>query len=179
MRIHSSGLAPRGWAIECRITSEDPGNNFLPSTGRIEYLRAPAGPGVRWDSGVEIGGEVTLYYDSMLAKLIVWAPDRAQALTRMRNALGELVVTGVATNQAFHRRLMADAAFQRGEIDIQFLERRPDLLRPAGSPDDIQDLAIAAALAEHQSREGRRPAAAAAELSTSSWTRQARTEALR
>jgi acetyl/propionyl-CoA carboxylase alpha subunit len=179
MRVHASGLTPRGWSIECRITSEDPGNNFLPSTGRIEYLRAPAGPGIRWDSGVETGGEVTLYYDSMLAKLIVWAPDRAQAITRMRQALEELVVTGVATNQAFHRRLMADAAFQRGEIDIQFLERRPDLLTPAGSPEGIQDLAVAAALAEHQSREGRRPAATAADASTSSWTRQARIEALR
>jgi acetyl/propionyl-CoA carboxylase alpha subunit len=179
MRVHSSSLAPRGWAIECRITSEDPGNNFLPSTGRIGYLRAPSGPGVRWDSGVEAGGEVTLYYDSLLAKLIVWAPDRTQALTRMMNALGELVVTGVATNQAFHRRLMADPAFQRGEIDIQFLERRPDLLTPVGAPDAIHDLAIAAVLAEHQAREGRRPGPVSDEASGSPWTRQARTEALR
>ena len=179
MRIHSSGFAPRGWAIECRITSEDPGNNFLPSTGRIEYRRPPAGPGVRWDSGVETGDEVTLYYDSMLAKLIVWAPDRSQALTRMRYALGELEITGVATNQAFHRRLMADAAFQRGEIDIQFLERRPDLLTPISSPEAIHDLAIAAALAEHEAREGRRPVMAPDEASTSQWTRQARSEALR
>jgi acetyl-CoA carboxylase biotin carboxylase subunit len=179
MRVHSSGLTPRGWAIECRITSEDPGNNFLPSTGRIEYLRPPAGPGIRWDSGVETGYEVTLYYDSMLAKLIVWAPDRPQAITRMRHALEELVVTGVATNQAFHRRLMADAAFQRGEIDIQFLERRPDLLVPSGSPDGIHDLAVAAALAEHQVREGRRPSVAAEEAFASQWTKQARSEALR
>jgi len=179
MRIHSSGLAPRGWAIECRITSEDPGNNFLPSTGRIEYLRPPAGPGTRWDSGVETGDEVTLYYDSMLAKLIVWAPDRSQALTRMRHALDELVVIGVATNQAFHRRLMADAAFQRGEIDIQFLEQRPDLLTSISSPEGLHDLAIAAALAEHEVREGRRPALAPDEASTSQWTKQARSEALR
>ena len=130
MRVHPGWLNPRGWALECRITSEDPANGFLPSTGRIEYLRAPAGPGVRWDSGVETGDEVTLYYDSLLAKLIVWAPDRAQAITRMTHALDELVVVGVATNQAFHRRLMADPAFQKGEIDIQFLERRADLLRP-------------------------------------------------
>ncbi|HEV2084198.1 MAG TPA: acetyl-CoA carboxylase biotin carboxylase subunit, partial [Gemmatimonadales bacterium] len=105
--------------------------------------------------------------------------DRSQALTRMRHALEELVVTGVATNQAFHRRLMADAAFQRGEIDIQFLERRPDLLRPISSPEGILDLAIAAALAEHEMREGRRPAMASDEASTSQWTRQARSEALR
>ena len=179
MRIHSSGLAPRGWAIECRITSEDPGNNFLPSTGRIEYLRPPAGPGIRWDSGVETGDQVTLYYDSMLAKLIVWAPDRVQALGRMRNALEELVVTGVATNQAFHRRLMADPAFQRGEIDIQFLERRPDLLASSTSPEGIHALAVAAALAEHQAREDRRLVLGSDDVSTSQWTRQARSEALR
>ena len=131
MRVPSGWLEPRGWAIECRITSEDPANGFLPSTGRIEYLRAPAGPGVRWDGGVEAGDEVTLFYDSLLAKLIVWAPDRAQAIARMARALDELVVVGVATNQAFHRRLMADPAFRAGEIDIQFLERRPDLLAPA------------------------------------------------
>ncbi len=67
-------LTPHGWAIECRITSEDPANGFLPSTGRISYLRLPAGPGVRWDGGVEVGSEVGLFYDPMLAKLIVWAP---------------------------------------------------------------------------------------------------------
>ena len=87
-------LQPRGWAIECRITSEDPANGFLPSTGRIEYLRPPSGPGVRWDSGVEVGDEVTLHYDSMLAKLIVWAPDRGQAIERMTRALDELVLAG-------------------------------------------------------------------------------------
>ena len=71
-----------------------------------------------------MGDEVTLHYDSMLAKLIVWAPDRAQAIARMRRALDELTVLGVATNQGFHRRLLADPAFQEGDLDIQFLERR-------------------------------------------------------
>jgi acetyl/propionyl-CoA carboxylase alpha subunit len=179
MSVHASGLAPRGWSIECRITSEDPANNFLPSTGRIEYLRQPAGPGIRWDSGVEAGDEVTLHYDSMLAKLIVWAPDRAQALNRMRHALDELVITGISTNQVFHRRLLADAAFQRGEIDIQFLERRPDLLAPFNSAEGLRDLAVAAALAEHQAREARRPSTAPDGAAPSLWLRQARSEALR
>ncbi len=80
MRVPDRWLEPRGWAMECRITSEDPANGFLPSTGRIEYLRLPGGPGVRWDAGVESGDEVTLFYDSLLAKLIVWAPDRTQAI---------------------------------------------------------------------------------------------------
>ena len=173
------GLSPRGWSIECRITSEDPGNNFLPSTGRIEYLKPPAGPGVRWDSGIETGDEVTLYYDSMLAKLIVWAADRSQALRRMKQALDELVITGIATNQAFHGRLMADAAFERGEIDIQFLERRSDLLESKLAPARIQDFAVAAALVEHQSRQSRRPALAPELDGSSAWLKQARSEALR
>jgi acetyl-CoA carboxylase biotin carboxylase subunit len=179
MRVHTGWLTPRGWALECRITSEDPANGFLPSTGRIEYLRVPAGPGVRWDSGVEVGDEVTLYYDSLLAKLIVWAPDRAQAITRMTQALDELVVVGVATNQAFHRRLMADPEFQRGEIDIQFLERRGDLLAAGDSPARMLDLAVAAALAEDHARYSRRPTGPAENGTSSEWARQARSEGLR
>ncbi len=179
MRVHPGSLDPRGWALECRITSEDPANGFLPSTGRIEYLRVPGGPGVRWDSGVETGDEVTLYYDSLLAKLIVWAPDRPQAITRMTQALDELVVVGVATNQAFHRRLMADPAFTKGAIDIQFLERRIDLLAQSVAPGRILDLAVAAALAEDHARQTRRPAATADTGSSSEWARQARSEGLR
>jgi acetyl-CoA carboxylase, biotin carboxylase subunit len=174
------GLGPRGWAIECRITSEDSSNNFLPSIGRIAYLKPPTGPGVRWDGGVETGDEVTLYYDSMLAKLIVWAPDRSQALLRMRQALDEMVIAGVATNQAFHRRLMDDVAFRRGEIDIQFLERRSDLLESKPSRGRIQQLAVAAALVEHQNRESHRPAIVGESGNApTTWLRQARSEALR
>jgi acetyl-CoA carboxylase biotin carboxylase subunit len=179
MRVAAGPLQPRGWALECRITSEDPGNSFLPSTGRIEYLRAPAGPGIRWDSGIETGDDITLHYDSLLAKLIVWAADRTQAVTRMTQALEELVVVGVATNQAFHRRLMSDQAFQKGEIDIQFLERRADLLAAGSTSDRIRDLAVAAALAEDEARQGRRPIITAKPDSTSEWTRQARSEGLR
>jgi acetyl-CoA carboxylase biotin carboxylase subunit len=179
MRAPPGSMSPRGWALECRITSEDPGNSFLPSTGRVEYLRVPSGPGVRWDSGVEIGDTVTLYYDSLLAKLIVWAPDRSQAVARMSQALNELVITGVATNQAFHQRLMADAAFRRGEIDIQFLERRSDLMTPEPSPGRIHDLAVAAALAENEARQGRRPVVTSDGGSVSEWARQGRSEALR
>jgi acetyl-CoA carboxylase, biotin carboxylase subunit len=169
----------RGSAIECRITSEDPQNNFLPATGRIDYLKAPAGPGVRWDAGVEIGDEITLYYDSLLAKLVVWAPDRSQAVARMTRALDELVISGVATNQAFHRRLMSDPAFQRGEIDIQFLERRPDLLPSVTNSSRLLELAVAAALAEDEARQSRRPILPAEAPSGGEWAQLARREALR
>jgi acetyl-CoA carboxylase biotin carboxylase subunit len=179
MRVHTGWLSPRGWALECRITSEDPANGFLPSTGRIEYLRVPGGPGVRWDGGVDVGDEVTLHYDSMLAKLIVWGPDRAQAITRMRRALDELTVLGVATNQGFHRRLLADPAFQAGDLDIQFLERRTDLSQPSPSPDDILRLAVAAALAEDHARRTRRPAVSADDAGDAGWLQRARLEGLR
>jgi len=178
MQVPAGPLTPRGWAIECRITSEDPANGFLPSAGRIEFLRVPAGPGVRWDSGVDVGDEVTLHYDSLLAKLIVWGLDRSQALARMSQALEELVITGVATNQGFHRRLMKDPAFQRGEIDIQLLERRADLVQAAAAPDHIQQLAIAAALAEAEARQSRRPPSSDAEPQ-GEWARLARSEAHR
>jgi acetyl-CoA carboxylase, biotin carboxylase subunit len=179
MRVPEASISPRGWAIECRITSEDPANGFLPASGRIEYLRIPAGPGIRWDSGVETGDEVSLHYDSLLAKLIVWAPDRPQAIARMTQALQELVITGVVSNQAFHRRLMADAAFRRGEIDIQFLEHRGDLVVPAATDRGMHDLALAAALAEDELRQRRRPTIAAETSSASAWLRQARSEGLR
>jgi len=179
MRVASGWLQPRGWSIECRITSEDPANGFLPSTGRIDYLRAPSGPGVRWDSGVEVGDEVTLHYDSMLAKLIVWAPDRGTAIERMARALDELAVGGVATNQGFHRRLMADPEFREGDIDVQFLERRADLMQPVLSDTDALQLAIGAALAEDEARRSRRPRAAPDDAGGSGWERRARSEGLR
>jgi acetyl-CoA carboxylase biotin carboxylase subunit len=149
-------IVPRGWAIECRITSEDPSNGFLPSTGRVEYLHIPSGAGVRWDGGIETGSQVGLHYDPMLAKLIVWAPDRAQAVARMHRALLELTVHGIETSRDFHLRVMEDAEFQRGAIEIQWLERRlPDLTGSMPSDDRVRAAAIAAALLTHRDRTGR------------------------
>jgi acetyl-CoA carboxylase biotin carboxylase subunit len=179
MKVHQGWINPRGCAIECRITSEDPGNGFLPATGSVEYLRLPGGPGVRWDGGVEVGDEVTLFYDSLLGKLIVWASDRAQAIARMRRALDELALVGVATNQGFHRRLLADPSFQEGDIDIQFLERRPDLMAPTLTDAEVSDLAIAAAIAEDAARHSRKPAVADGDRGSGGWARQARLDGLR
>jgi acetyl-CoA carboxylase biotin carboxylase subunit len=150
-------LTPRGWAIECRITSEDPANGFLPSTGRIEYLHVPAGPGVRWDAGIESGSVVGLHYDPMLAKLIVWGSTRQEAIARMHRALSELTVVGIETSREFHLRVMEDREFQAGEIEIQWLERR--LASLVGSPpsrDRVQAAAIAAALLADRDRVTRR-----------------------
>ncbi|HTS87136.1 MAG TPA: acetyl-CoA carboxylase biotin carboxylase subunit [Gemmatimonadales bacterium] len=179
MRLPRSPLTPRGWAIECRITSEDAANGFLPATGRVAYLRPPGGPGVRWDGGVEIGSEVTLYYDSLLGKVIVWAPSRELAIGRMRRALEELVISGVATNQAFHLRLLDDPDFRAAAIDSQFLDRRPDLLAPAAEQDAFLPLAVAAALAEEEARQARRPVVADRQEGSSRWLQAARLEGRR
>jgi acetyl-CoA carboxylase biotin carboxylase subunit len=179
MRVPEGPLVPHGWALECRITSEDPSNGFLPSIGRIEYLRAPAGPGVRWDGGFEAGNDVTLFYDSLLGKVIVWAPTRAAAIERMIRALKELVVAGVATNQAFHLRLLADEAFIKAEIDSQFLDRRTDLLGATIPADRKIALAVAAALAEDEARQSRRPLVTDSAAVTSRWLDAGRREGLR
>ena len=179
MRVARGPLSPRGWAIECRITSEDPTNGFLPATGRLEHLRVPSGPGVRWDGGFEAGNDVTLFYDSLLGKIITWGIDRPDAIARMRRALQELVVTGVATNQAFHLRLLRDPAFLAGDIDSQFLDRRPDLMQAETSDEAELAIAVAAALAEEESRLGRKPVVAEERVVTSEWGRAARLEGLR
>jgi acetyl-CoA carboxylase biotin carboxylase subunit len=179
MSLPRGPLAPRGWALECRITSEDAANGFLPSTGRLEYLRIPAGPGVRWDGGFEVGNDVTLFYDSLLGKVITWGATRDDAIVRMRRALSELIVTGVATNQAFHLRLLGDEAFLRAEIDSQFLDRRADLLEVAPDNARVTALAIAAALAEEEARQSRRPAIAEETAGATHWLGAARREGLR
>jgi acetyl-CoA carboxylase, biotin carboxylase subunit len=178
MRIPRATLSPRGWALECRITSEDPANGFLPATGRIEFLRVPAGIGIRWDGGFEPGDEITLFYDSLLGKVIAWGETRDEAIRRMRRALQELVVTGVATNQAFHLRLLDDPDFLAGRIDSQFLDRRPDLLDPVNDGAELEAIAIAAALAEDESRRTRRPLVAEDASRGSPWLRAARLEGL-
>jgi acetyl-CoA carboxylase biotin carboxylase subunit len=179
MRVPEGPLTPNGWAVECRITSEDPGNGFLPSTGRLEYLRVPAGPGVRWDSGFEVGNEITLHYDSMVAKLIVWGRDREDALRRMVRALDELVIVGLATNQGFQRRLVTDPAFVAGQIDIQFLDRRPDLADARPPAALTRAAVLAAALAEDAARHARKPAVTESDDAHSAWLAAARAEALR
>jgi acetyl-CoA carboxylase biotin carboxylase subunit len=141
-------LQPQGHAIECRITSEDPANGFLPSTGRISLLEMPGGPGVRWDGGIMEGVEIGLFYDPLLGKLIVHAPDRASALDRMARALAELRVVGVETSTAFHRRVMQEPAFRSGDVTIRYLEEHGDLLSAPVSDDVLRAAAVAAALLE-------------------------------
>jgi acetyl-CoA carboxylase biotin carboxylase subunit len=146
-------IKPRGWAMECRITSEDTANGFLPSTGRIEYLHIPSGPGVRWDGGIETGSVVGLHYDPLLAKLIVWAATRELAIERMHRALLELTIDGIETSRDFHLRLMEDGEFRRGEIEIQWLERRlPSLINVKPPAATVDAAVITAALLADRDR---------------------------
>jgi acetyl-CoA carboxylase biotin carboxylase subunit len=117
----------QGHAIECRINAEDPRQNFRPSPGKITGWLPPGGPGVRVDSHVYTGYEIPPFYDSLIGKLIVWAPTRDLALRRMRRALAEWAVTGIPTTIDFHLALLERAEFQRGEVYTKFVE---DIMLP-------------------------------------------------
>jgi acetyl-CoA carboxylase biotin carboxylase subunit len=123
LRITQEDVRLTGHAIECRIAAEDPFANFVPSLGDIRALSEPSGPGVRVDSSLYRGGRVSIYYDPMLAKLIVWGPTRAHAILRMRRALREYRIVGVQTNIPFHLGVMQSIDFQRGRLDTKFIER--------------------------------------------------------
>ncbi|MBP6835533.1 MAG: acetyl-CoA carboxylase biotin carboxylase subunit, partial [Deltaproteobacteria bacterium] len=142
-------IVRRGAAIECRVYAEDPSSGFLPSPGRIEKLRVPGGPGVRDDGGAYPGCEISSFYDPLISKLSVWAPDRPRAVARMARALREYVVTGIRTNLAFHQRLMAHPAFIKGDYDTGFIDRFRDELvdYPEVAADDAEAWAVATALA--------------------------------
>jgi acetyl-CoA carboxylase, biotin carboxylase subunit len=176
-------IVPHGWAIECRITSEDPSNGFLPSTGRISYLHLPSGPGVRWDGGIEIGSEVGLFYDPMLAKLIVHAPTREAAVDRMHRALLELTIEGVESSRDFHLRVMEDAEFRAGAIEIQWLERRLDSLIQVKPPANVtRTAAVVAALIADRDRQAPKrstPPSPSGSTDSDAWLRVARLDALR
>ncbi len=116
-------LQSRGWAIECRIVAEDPFNNFLPSVGRVVLAREPAGPGIRVESALYDGVEVTPYYDSLLAKVTAWGRNREGARQRMKRALAEFRIVGVATNIPYLQQILDLPDFVLGNLDTGFLDR--------------------------------------------------------
>jgi len=122
LSVGQDEVVVRGHAIECRINAEDPDKGFLPCPGRIQTYLPPGGFGVRVDSAAYAGYVVTPFYDSMIAKLIVWAPTRGEAIARMRRALGEFRIEGVKTTISFHERLLTHPAFVEGNVNTRFLE---------------------------------------------------------
>ncbi|PKO22067.1 MAG: acetyl-CoA carboxylase biotin carboxylase subunit [Chloroflexi bacterium HGW-Chloroflexi-1] len=151
LRWTQADIQIKGHAIECRISSEDPYNSFLPAAGRITSLSEPTGPGVRLESGICAGFEVSLFYDPLLAKLVVWGENRAEAILRMRRALDEYRIGGIHTTIPFHQQVMDSTRFQGGQFDTSFVDG-PDGFRLSAAPSQnlTQVAAIAAALAEHE-----------------------------
>ncbi len=149
-------IEPVGHAIEVRLYAEDPFNRFVPSPGRIELLRLPEGPGVRNDSGVMSGGEVPIYYDPMLAKLIVWGEDRDHAIARLDRALAELIVEGIRTTAPLFRQIVRDADFRAGCLDNGMLDRKlesGEWAAPQADGSEQADLPLIAAVVAHAERQ--------------------------
>ncbi|MFN8380097.1 MAG: acetyl-CoA carboxylase biotin carboxylase subunit, partial [Anaerolineae bacterium] len=166
-----SFLKPKGWAIECRINAEDPYNSFMPSVGPITTLLTPSGPGVRVDSGVYRGFEISPYYDSMIAKLICWGDDRAEAMLRMRRALSEFIIMGVRHNIPFHVNLLNSFSFIAGRIDTKFVEERftMEVYEEAPAPEELEAAAIAATLFAHRRAQLASQVVTRNERDTSNW----------
>jgi acetyl-CoA carboxylase biotin carboxylase subunit len=171
-------IAWRGWAMECRVSAEDPENQFFPSPGKIRQLREPSGPGVRLDSGVYPGWTVPLDYDPLLAKLVAWGAERNTAVQRLQRALSEYVISGIQTNIAFFREILDDPEFLAGNLSTEFV---PDFLarrKPLAEPAPQLDTAVAmAALAHFQN--ARERAASAGKADAGRWLTEGRGQLLR
>ncbi|MEQ8753582.1 MAG: acetyl-CoA carboxylase biotin carboxylase subunit [Coleofasciculus sp. G1-WW12-02] len=123
LKLTQDQVTLKGHAIECRINAEDPERNFRPQPGRISGYLPPGGPGVRMDSHVYTDYEIPPYYDSLIGKLIVWAPNRDAAIRRMKRALRECAITGVATTLSFHQKILETPAFLSGDVYTNFVEQ--------------------------------------------------------
>lgn len=145
-----------GWATECRINAKDPFDDFIPSIGRVRALTLPTGPGVRVDSGLYEGLEITPYYDSLISKLSCWGETRGQAILRMRRALEEYRIMGIKTTIPFHQRILDSHRFMGGQFDTTFVDERLSLHSPAMDPDGAQVAAVLATLIAHRQQRRRR-----------------------
>ncbi|MGH7369795.1 MAG: acetyl-CoA carboxylase biotin carboxylase subunit [Candidatus Methylomirabilaceae bacterium] len=168
-----------GHAIECRIYAEDPFNNFMPSPGTIHVLRDPGGPGIRLESGIYEGCEVTIFYDPLIAKLIAWGRDRAEAIRRMRRALEEYAILGVKTSIPFHRRMLDDPQFLLGQVHTQFVEGWLAKGMEQASDTNAEIALIAGALYLHTKKPSVPASRGQAAAAGSPWTLAARREAMR
>jgi len=147
LRLRQEDVSLNGHAIECRIYAENPEEGFMPSTGLLKNYRMPSGPGVRVDSGVVIFNEIPIYYDPMIAKMVVWGQDRNEAIGRTKRALEEYRISGVKTTIGFHRVVMDNKKFIAGDISTKFLqEEYPDNNYTLLDDNMKEKAAIAAAL---------------------------------
>ncbi len=151
LRISQEDIFVRGAAIEARILAEDVTNNFLPATGKITYVKEPDGPGIRVDSALYMGMDVTMHYDSLLAKLIVWGEDREIAVQRLSRALEEFQISGVPTDIEFLSKIVAQENFIGGNVNTSFLDHfKPNMEERTEALEKI--VALATALVEHKQK---------------------------
>ncbi len=170
LRSTQSDIFINGWAIECRINAEDPYQLFMPSTGKITHVILPTGPGVRIDTGIYPGFEISPYYDALISKLVVWGETRAEAVLRMRRALEEYKIAGVRTNIPFHQRLMDSHRFMAGQFDTRFVEERFSLEQVAEEKNIHSEIAaIIATLVTHQQTQRAAHVIQRNERDTSNW----------
>jgi acetyl-CoA carboxylase biotin carboxylase subunit len=172
LTLRQEDLRQRGHAIECRIYAEDPENNFLPSPGKILFLKEPQGPGVRYDGGIYGGWEVPIYYDPILAKLIVWAEDREMACRRMAAALDDFVILGIHTTIGFLKDIIHHPEFRAGRTNTAFIKNYFDGWKESGKNEDKLRLALAAAAFDDMAaatRPGGGPAREAKEDAAAPW----------
>jgi acetyl-CoA carboxylase biotin carboxylase subunit len=163
--VHQNGAA-----IECRINAEDPYNSFLPSTGLISHSNLPTGPGIRVDTGVYPGFEISSYYDPLISKLVSWGESRGQAILRMRRALEEYRIVGVRTNIPFHQRMMDSHRFMGGQYDTRFVEERFSMEDGDEGKNTNQEIAaVIATLMTHQHLEQSAQIVRRGERDTSNW----------
>ncbi len=164
-------LSRRGWAMECRITAEDPFQDFMPAAGTLAVFRPPEGPGIRHDSGVFQGQRVTPHYDPLIAKLIVSGVNRAQCIARARRAIREYRVQGVSTTLPFFDRMLADERFLAGEMDVGFVDRNwmSEMASKPVESGELLPAALAAAAAALEERSSHAESNDAERTSGSPW----------
>jgi pyruvate carboxylase subunit A len=151
LKYKQSQIQIRGFAMEYRINAEDPKNDFLPSFGKITRYYAPGGPGVRMDAAIYSGYVIPPYYDSMCAKLTVWALDWESVIERGRRALGDMVVYGVKTTIPYYQQIMKHPDFKAANFNTSFVESHPELINYGTKfPPELIAVAISAAIAAHE-----------------------------
>jgi len=141
MGYNQEEIKPSGYSIEMRIYAEDPDNNFFPSPGLIDHIEVPSGPGIRHDSGVTVGSEITLHYDPLISKLVAWAPTRNGMINRINRALEEYQIIGVTTIIPFLREILANEVFQSGEYDTHIV---PEMMARRAGEDMDRNVFLAA-----------------------------------
>jgi acetyl/propionyl-CoA carboxylase alpha subunit len=170
LRYAQDDIHLNGWALECRINAEDPYNNFLPSTGVLNSVIAPSGPGVRIDTGVYAGFEISPYYDALISKLICWGETRGEAILRMRRSLEEYRILGVKTNIPFHQHIMDSHRFIAGSFDTRFVEERFSMDELGEEKERLAKIAaVMASLVTHQESQRASQIVRRSKRDTSNW----------